>query len=153
MKLYFWRTLTLEKEMAAHSSVLAWRIPRMGEPGGLPSMGSHRVGHDWSELAAAAAFVRGSVYFQKSSFWNCIFINFVFRFRLIYWVRMGFPCVTSVKETGCQYRKYKRRGFDPWVRKISWRRAWQPQVFSPKITKVFLPEEYHRQRSLIGYSP
>ena len=36
----------LEKEMAAHSSVLAWRIPGMGEPGGLPSMGSHRVGHD-----------------------------------------------------------------------------------------------------------
>ena len=36
----------LEKEMATHSSVLAWRIPGMGEPGGLPSMGSHRVGHD-----------------------------------------------------------------------------------------------------------
>ena len=35
---------TLEKEMATHSSVLAWRIPGMGEPGGLPSMGSHRVG-------------------------------------------------------------------------------------------------------------
>ena len=40
----------LEKEMATHSSVLAWRIPGMGEPGGLPSMGSHRVGHDWSDL-------------------------------------------------------------------------------------------------------
>ena len=36
----------LEKEMATHSSVLAWRIPGMGEPGGLPSMGSHKVGHD-----------------------------------------------------------------------------------------------------------
>ena len=36
----------LEKEMATHSSVLSWRIPGMGEPGGLPSMGSHRVGHD-----------------------------------------------------------------------------------------------------------
>ena len=36
----------LEKEMATHSSVLAWRIPGMGKPGGLPSMGSHRVGHD-----------------------------------------------------------------------------------------------------------
>ena len=44
----------LEKEMATHSSVLAWRIPGTGEPGGLPSMGSHRVGHDWSKLAAAA---------------------------------------------------------------------------------------------------
>ena len=40
--------------MATHSSVLAWRIPGTGEPGGLPSMGSHRVGHDWSNLAAAA---------------------------------------------------------------------------------------------------
>ena len=45
----------LEKEMATHSSVLAWRIPGTAEPGGLPSMGSHRVGHDWSDLAAAAA--------------------------------------------------------------------------------------------------
>ena len=44
----------LEKEMATHSSVLAWRIPGMGEPGGFPSMGSHRVGRDWIDLAAAA---------------------------------------------------------------------------------------------------
>ena len=48
----------LEKEMAAHSSVLAWRIPGTAEPGGLPSMGSHRVGHDWSDLAAAAAVAK-----------------------------------------------------------------------------------------------
>ena len=40
--------------MATHSSVLVWRIPGTGEPGGLPSMGSHRVGHDGSDLAAAA---------------------------------------------------------------------------------------------------
>ena len=45
----------LEKAMATHSSVLAWRIPGTAEPGGLPSMGSHRDGHDWSDLAAAAA--------------------------------------------------------------------------------------------------
>ena len=43
----------LEKEMATHSSVLTWRIPGTGEPGGLPSMGLHRVGHDWSDLEAA----------------------------------------------------------------------------------------------------
>ena len=43
----------LEKEMATHSSVLAWRTPGTGQPGGLPSMRSHRVGHDWSDLAAA----------------------------------------------------------------------------------------------------
>ena len=43
-----------EKEMATHSSALAWRIPGMGESGGLPSMGSYRVGYNWSDLAAAA---------------------------------------------------------------------------------------------------
>ena len=59
----------LNTEMATHSSVLPWRIPGTGEPGGLPSMGSHRVGHDWSDLAAAAAanetFVQCSNIFTK----------------------------------------------------------------------------------------
>ena len=45
----------LEKEMATHSSVLAWRIQGMGQPSGLPSMGSYRVGYDGSDLATAAA--------------------------------------------------------------------------------------------------
>ena len=45
----------LEKEMATHSSVLAWRIPGTEKPGGLPSLGSHRVGHDGNHLAAAAS--------------------------------------------------------------------------------------------------
>ena len=45
----------LEKEMATHSSVLAWRIPGMGEPGGLPSMGSHRVGHDLKQLSSSSS--------------------------------------------------------------------------------------------------
>ena len=44
----------MKKEMATHSSVLAWRIPGTAEPDGLLSMVSHRVGHDWSDLAAAA---------------------------------------------------------------------------------------------------
>ena len=52
----------LKKEMATHSSVLAWRIPGTGEPGGLPSMGSHKVRHDWSNLAAAAAVVLIKIY-------------------------------------------------------------------------------------------
>ena len=47
----------LEKEMATHSSVLVWRIPQMGKPGRLPSLGLHRVRHDWSDLAAAVAGV------------------------------------------------------------------------------------------------
>ena len=48
----------LEKKMTTPSSILAWRVPGTGEPGGLPSMGSHRVRHDWSDLAAAAAAER-----------------------------------------------------------------------------------------------
>ena len=51
-----------------------------------------------------------------------------------------------VKKPGCQCRRGKRCGFDPWIGKIPWRRAWQP-------TAVFLPEEFHGQRSLVAYSP
>ena len=58
----------LEKEMATHSSVLAWRIPGMGEPGGLLSMGSHRVGHDWSDLAAAGSFISLGFVFKSLTF-------------------------------------------------------------------------------------
>ena len=50
--------------MATHSSVLAWRIPGMGEPGGLLSMGSHRIGHDWSDLAAVAVEIGMRTYIQ-----------------------------------------------------------------------------------------
>ena len=56
----------LEKEMATHSSVFAWRIPGTGEPHGLRSMGSHRVGHDWSDLAAAAAGCCGLEPWQRT---------------------------------------------------------------------------------------
>ena len=63
-------TIYLEKEMATHSSLLAWRIPWTKESGGLPSIGSYRVGHNWSNLAAAAAAAT------------------------IYW---GFPCSAVVK--------------------------------------------------------
>ena len=62
---------SLEKEMATHSSVLAWRIPGMGEPGGLPSLGSHRVGHDWGDLAAAAATLECLVFKGEESTWQC----------------------------------------------------------------------------------
>ena len=56
----------LEKEMATHSSVLAWRIPGTGEPGGLPSMGLHRVGHNWSDLAAAEAWTMYTISINDS---------------------------------------------------------------------------------------
>ena len=56
----------LEKEMATHSSVLGWKIPGMGEPGGLPSMGSHRVGHDWSNLLVVVVFSFGESHGQRN---------------------------------------------------------------------------------------
>ena len=58
---------------------------------------------------------------------------------------LGFPSGSTGKEPTCQGRRHKRRGFNPWVRKIPWRRAWQP-------TPVVLPGESHGQRSLVGYS-
>ena len=64
--------------MATHSSVLAWRIPGTGEPGGLPSMGSHRVGHDWSDLAAAAAayiYIHNAVLFSHKKQGNSATCN------------------------------------------------------------------------------
>ena len=72
--------LALEKEMATHSSVLPWRIPGTGEPGGLPSMGLHRVGHDWSDLAAAAAvscwyYILIILKFQLKSLVNVLQMN------------------------------------------------------------------------------
>ena len=68
--------------MATHSSVLAWRIPGMGEPGGLPSMGLHRGGHNWSDLAVAAAvglsymaFIMLRYISSMPGFWRVFIIN------------------------------------------------------------------------------
>ena len=58
----------------------------------------------------------------------------------------GFPGSVSGKEPACQCKRHKRCGFEPWIRKIPWRRAWQP-------TPVFLLGELPGQRSLVGYSP
>ena len=59
---------------------------------------------------------------------------------------LGFPGGTSGKGSTCQWRRHKRRGFDPWIGKMPWRRAWQP-------TPVFSPGESPGQRSLAGCSP
>ena len=59
---------------------------------------------------------------------------------------VGFPGGTRDKELACQCRRHKRHGFSLWVRKIPWKRAWQP-------TPVFLSGGSHGQRSLVGYSP
>ena len=104
--------------MAIHSSILAWRILWTEEHGGLQSIGSQRVGHDWNVLACTHRSMRD----------------------------ISFPGGTSFQEPTCQCRRHKRDGFDTWVGKIPWRRAWQP-------IWVFLPGESHIQRRLAGYSP
>ena len=81
----------LEEELATHSSVLAWRIPGMGEPGGLPSMGSHRAGHDWSDLAAAAAAAAAAG----------ISIFFLFLSRMCNIFLPTFPGHSDSKESTC----------------------------------------------------
>ena len=62
----------LEKAMATHSSVLSWRIPGMGEPGGLPSLGSHRVRHNWCDLAVVAVLM----YLNLKYIWEFILFWF-----------------------------------------------------------------------------
>ena len=59
---------------------------------------------------------------------------------------MGLPRRRSGRESAHQCRRHRKRGFNPWVRKMPWRRTWQP-------TPVFLPGKSHGQRSLAGYSP
>ena len=70
---------TLEKEMATHSSVLAWRIPGTGEPDGLLSMESHRVGHNWSDLAAAE-ITFAMLFLASLTYWtrNSVFVSDLF---------------------------------------------------------------------------
>ena len=92
---------------------------RTGKPGMLQSMGSQRVGHNWG--------IELNWYLNKVE-------------------KKGFPGSSSGKQPACQCRRHKRCGFDPWVRKIPWRRAWQ-------LTLVFWPGESHGQRSLVDYSP
>ena len=61
--------MVVSSAMVTHSSIVAWRIPGMGEPGGLPSMGSHRARHDWCDLAAAAsAYLRLLIFLPQSWF-------------------------------------------------------------------------------------
>ena len=94
-----------EKAMAPHSRTLAWRIPGTGEPGGLLSMGSHRVGHDWNDLAAVAAGwewvatsnIQDTEYSLTSLFrpskqciYNCMFAVYIHViFKLLMWYFTG----------------------------------------------------------------
>ena len=71
--------------MATHSSILAWRIPGTGEPGGLPSVGSHRVRHDLSDLAAAAAAAAADVAEEHNSGLEDVTIETIQSFHLFSW--------------------------------------------------------------------
>ena len=115
----------LEKEMATHSSVLAWRIAGMGEPGGLPSVASHRVGHDWSNLAAALE--KEMATHSSTLAWK----------------------IPWAEESGVLQSMGSRRVGHDWATSLSlftfmhWRRKWQP-------TPVFLPGESQGRESLVG---
>ena len=83
----------LEKEVATHSSTLAWRIPGTGEPGGLLSLGSHRVGHDWSDLAAGAAAAThpSTVFFNYTNYfllWVYSLLRFFLKKLLQFWSQL-----------------------------------------------------------------
>ena len=70
--------------MATHSSVLAWRIPGTGEPGGLPSLGSHRVGQDWSDLAAVAAAAVATLFYIFKNYVSLVYYySFVILLKFI----------------------------------------------------------------------
>ena len=154
----------LEKWMATHSSILAWKISWTEEPGGLQSMGSQRVGYDWATNTHMCWDWEIGLWEWEVENYRCIFdfcfldtcacellcllsalissIENFFLFVLAFGVK-GFPG-GSDGQRFCQ--QCKRPEFDPWVGRIPWRREWQP-------TPVFLPGEFHGHRSLVGYSP
>ena len=110
----------LEKEMATHSSVLAWRIPGTGEPGGLPSMGSHRVGHDWSDLAAAAGMTEQE--WRKMYHFICCFCEY-FLPRLVTRLlkSMGNPHKAShIPEQLSSFRLVEIKFFFCWGQELAW---------------------------------
>ena len=148
----------LEEGMATDSSILAWKIPWTEEPGGLKSIGSHRIRHDWSDLAHTyhlcyvsvrpwVSYSNAELISMSDQIWRPPLEKKTVngdgqRFRNIYGLKEGLLWWLSGKEATCQC---KRCRFDLWVRKIPWRRKWQP-------IPVFLPGESHGQRRLVDYS-
>ena len=145
--------------MATYSSTLAWKIPWTEEPGGLQSMGSLKVGHNWATSLSLFTFHFPALEKEMATH------SSVLAWRIpgmaepavygvaqsqtrLKWLSSSIPVWElprwlSGKESACQSR---RHGFDPWVEKIPWRRKWHP-------TPVFLPGKSHRQRNLVRYSP
>ena len=150
--------------MATHSSIHAWKIPWTKEPGGLQSMGSQRVRHDW------ATSVRVSMLVYMGLPWWLSGKESAWRHGFDPWTRISLKkemathsCIAwripwteetnglwasqvalVVKNLPANAGEVRDVNFDHPVGKISWRREWQP-------TPVFLPGESHGQRSLAGY--
>ena len=131
-----------EKAMAPHSSTPAWKIPWMEEPGRLQSMGSLRVGHDWATSLSLFTFLLGEGNGNplqcsclenprdSGAWWVAVYGVAQSRTRLK-WLSSSSSSTdaASGKEPVCQYRRCKKCGFDPWVWKIPWRRAWHPRQY------------------------
>ena len=121
-----------EKAMAPHSSVLAWRIPGTGEPGWLPSMGSHRVGHDWSDLPAAAAYLFPAEEIATHSS--------ILAWRIPLTEDSGRLQSMESQELDMTEQLHFHFSISTFMH---WRRKWQP-------TPVFLPVESQGQGTLVG---
>ena len=149
--------------MAPHSSVFTWRIPQTEEPGGLQSVGSRRVWHDWATSLSLFTFMHWRRKWQPTRVlaWRIPGTGEPGGLRSMGSHRvghdwsdlaaaaaayLGLPRWHSCKESACQCRRCRRHGFDPWVGKITWWRQWQS-------TPVFLLGESHGQWSLASYSP
>jgi len=102
--IYIYITYLLEKGMAIHPSILAWRIPWMEKPGGLQSVGSQRVGHDWATNTHTHTHMHTHTkHTYKVHRYNLLMCRYV-------WWSYG-------KEHACQCRRHKGCSFDPWVGK------------------------------------
>ena len=129
-----------EKEMATHSSILAWRIPRTEEPGELHRGKLNPWGRKESDTSERlTTHNTHTLHDRKSSFRCLIKLGSVGEEERV-------PRWHSGKETASQWSRHRAPGFNLWVRKILWRRKWQP-------TPVFLPGKFHGQRILVGFSP
>ena len=121
--------------MATRSSVLAWRIPGMGEPGGLLSLGSHRVGHHWSDLAAAAAVSGKRKTSQKP--WAQSLL------KGLSCDCAGLACGSDGKESACNAGGSGSNA--------GWERS--PGEGNGRTLQYSWLKEFHGQRSLAGYNP
>ena len=129
--------------METHSSILAWWIPWTGEPGGLLSMGLHRVGHDWSDLAAAECGQHQNWFFFVTLYSTGAEKAMAPHSSTLAWK------ISWMEEPGRLQSMGSLRVIHDWATSLAlfsfmhWRRKWQP-------TPVFLPGESHGQGSLVG---